>query len=455
MVLEDLLRQREGKTLEFKRDLSSPAPALRTLVAFANSAGGRLVVGVQDRTRAVTGVKAPLDLEERLASLVADAIEPRLLPEIEIVPWRKTHVLVVTVHTSALRPHHLRSEGPARGTYVRLGSTNRLADAALIAELGRATSAESFDEQPVPDLSSEAIDFGAVSQCFAERRTLRQQDLATLGMVRAHQGRTVPTVGGFLLFGKDRLSRFPDAYIQAGRFAGTDRTELADRAELTDYPVQALEHAVRFVERNTRLGMEIGRVRRRDLPAVPPAALREALVNAVVHADYSQRGAPIRVAVFDDRLEVESPGILLPGLTIEELREGVSRVRNRVLARVFKELGLIEQWGTGVQRMISACTGAGLPEPEFAELGLRFRATIRTVPVAPPALDAVDRRIMGHIAGGDGRSTAEIAKHAGLSTRATQHRLAALAGRGLVVVVGSGPRDPRRRWYVTRNDTQP
>lgn len=454
MLLEDILRQPEGKTLEFKRDLSSPAPALRALVAFANSAGGRLVIGVEDRTRVVSGVMAPLDVEERLANMVADSIEPRLIPEIEIVPWRKTHVVVVTVHPSALRPHYLRADSPARGTYVRLGSTNRLADAALIAELGRRTGLETFDEQPVPELDSEAIDFVAASQCFAERRSLRRQDLVTLGLVCRHQGRTVPTVGGLLLFSRNRLSRFPDAYIQAGRFAGTDRTDLVDRAELTDYPVAALEQGVRFVERNTRLGMTIGRVRRRDLPAVPPAALREALVNAVVHADYAQRGAPVRVAVFDDRVEVESPGILLPGLTIEELHEGVSRVRNRVMARVFNELGLIEQWGTGVQRIIAACAAAGLPEPQFAEVGLRFRVTIRTERVAAAAFDTVERRIVDYIASGDGRSTAEIAKHVGISTRAIQHRLATLAERGLVVVVGSGPRDPRRRWFVPQRDAQ-
>jgi predicted HTH transcriptional regulator len=285
MTLEEILRQPEGKTLEYKRNLSSPAPALRTLVAFANAGGGRLILGVEDRTRTVVGVEKPLDLEERIANLVADSIEPRLLPEIEIVPWRKSYVVVVTVHPSALRPHHLRSEGPARGTYVRLGSTNRAADAALIAELSRRTGTEGFDEEPIPDLDSEALDFGAASQCFAERRALRRKDLETLGLVRRNQGRAVPTTGGILLFGRDRLARFPDPHLQAGRFAGTDRADLVDRAELTDYPVRAIEQAVGFVERNTRLGMTVGRVRRRDLPAVPPPALREALVNAFVHAD--------------------------------------------------------------------------------------------------------------------------------------------------------------------------
>jgi predicted HTH transcriptional regulator len=455
MKLDEILRHPEGKTLEYKRDLSSPAPALRTLVAFANAAGGRLIVGVEDGTRAVVGVEKPLDLEERIANLVADSIEPRLLPEIEIVPWRKSSVVVVTVHPSALRPHHLRAEGPARGTYVRLGSTNRAADAALIADLSRRIGNEGFDEEPLPDFDSEALDFGAASQCFAERRALRRKDLETLGLVRRHQGRTVPTAGGILLFGRDRLARFPDAHLQAGRFAGTDRADLVDRAELTDYPVLAIEQAVGFVERNTRLGMAVGRVRRRDLPAVPPAALREALVNAVAHADYAQRGAPIRVAVFEDRVEVENPGILLPGLTMDDLRDGVSRVRNRVIARTLKEVGLVEQWGTGVQRMVAACAAAGLPAPEFAELGFRFRVTLRTERVAAPALDHVEDRILAFVRSGAGRSTAGIAKHAGISTRATQHRLAALAERGLIVVVGSGPRDPRRRWFASGTEGPP
>ena len=455
MRLDDMLRQPEGKTLEYKRGLSSPARVLRTLVAFANSAGGRLVIGIEDGTRAVVGVKEPLDLEERIASLIADAIEPRLLPEIEIVPWRKTHVVVVAVHPSALRPHHLRSEGPERGTYVRLGSTNRAADSLLIAELGRRVGEESFDEEVVLDLGSEAIDFGVASQCFAERRALRHQDLVTLGLVRRYQGRNVPTVGGLLLFGRERLLRFPDAYLQVGRFAGTNRVDLADRAELTASLVQAIEQAIGFVERNTRLGMVVGRVFRRDLPTVPPAALREALVNAVVHADYAQRGAPIRVAVFDDRIEVENPGILLPGLTIDELRDGVSRVRNRVIARVFKELGLVEQWGTGIQRMIAACQQAGLPAPEFAELGFRFRVTIRTERIGQAELDPMESRIVAFIRAGEGRSTAEIAAHAGLSLRAIQHRLAALTERDLIVVIGSGPRDPRRRWFALEEASAP
>jgi len=448
MTIDVVLREPEGKTLELKRDVSSPRPALRTLVAFANSAGGRLVLGVEDGTRHVVGVADPLRLEERLTSLIADSIAPQLLPDIDIVPWRSTHLVVVQVHPSPLRPHHIRAEGEARGTYVRLGSTDRRADAALIAELGRRPPEGTHDEQPLLDLDQGAIDLDAVATAFADHRPMRPRDLVTLGVLAEHAGRTVPTLGGVILFGRDRLMRVPDAWIQAGRFAGTDRSDILDRADITAFPVQALDEAVRFVERNTRTGADIGRLRRRDIPTVPPVALREALVNGVVHADYSQRGAPIRVAVFDDRVEVESPGILLPGLTIDDLREGVSRLRNRVIGRVFKELGLIEQWGSGVGRMTVACTAAGLPAPGLAEIGLRFRVTIRTTPSASVPIDPFERRLLDQLGGADGRSTAELARAMSRTPRTIQQRLAQLRDRGLVVAIGSGPTDPHRRWYL-------
>lgn len=363
------------------------------------------------RSPGAVGIPEPLALEERIASLVADSIEPRLLVDIDILPWRRSHLVLLRVHPSPLRPHHMRTEGTELGTYVRLGSTNRRADAALIAELARRPGFSSYDEEPVPDLDSEALDFAAVSESFAGFRTLRKRDLETLGLTTKHQSRRVPTVGGMLLFGRDRLARFPDAWIQAGRFAGIDRSGMADRAELREYPINAIEGAVSIVERNTRLGAEIGRLRRRDVPAVPPVALREALVNAVVHADYTQRGAPIRVAVFDDRVEIENPGILLPGLTPEDLHEGISRLRNPVIGRIFKELGLIEQWGSGIQRMSAANRSAGLPEPEFTELGLRFRVTLRTTATGTPQVDDTERRILEFLDAPNGRSTAELATH--------------------------------------------
>jgi probable HAF family extracellular repeat protein len=135
MDLVDLLKLQEGKTLEFKRDLSTPEGALRTIVAFANTAGGTVLVGVEDKSRRIRGVGNPLDLEERLADPSSDLITPRLVPEIEILTWRRTQVLAVQVYPSPNRPHYLNREGPESGVYVRVGSTNRRADREFINEL--------------------------------------------------------------------------------------------------------------------------------------------------------------------------------------------------------------------------------------------------------------------------------------------------------------------------------
>ena len=131
MDLLQLLKYPEGKTLEFKRDLSSPDGILRTVVAFANTSGGVLLIGVEDGTRHVRGISEPTEAEERLASLISDAIVPRLLPEIEILPWRHSQVLAVEIYPGPGRPYYLKRVGIDGGAYVRVGSTNRRADRPL------------------------------------------------------------------------------------------------------------------------------------------------------------------------------------------------------------------------------------------------------------------------------------------------------------------------------------
>jgi len=127
--LVELLKRHEGKSLEYKRDLSSPEGILKTLVAFANTAGGTVVIGVEDGSRNVRGVPDVLAAEEKLASLVSDSIRPRLIPNIEVVPWRSLNVLAVEVYSSNTRPHYLERLGPEVGVFIRVGSTNRRAEA--------------------------------------------------------------------------------------------------------------------------------------------------------------------------------------------------------------------------------------------------------------------------------------------------------------------------------------
>ena len=130
-------------------------------------------------------------------------------------------------------------------------------------------------------------------------------------------------------------------------------------------------------------GADFSEIRRKDLWSIPVRILREVVINALVHADYSHRGSPIRVAFFDNRIEIESPGLLLPGLTIEDIKQGVSQIRNPVIARVFRELELVEEWGSGIPGIFRIAKEENLPEPTIEELAGRVRFTVPLVEILP------------------------------------------------------------------------
>ena len=381
-MLKDLIQQPESKTLEFKRDLSSPRPVLKTLVAFANSAGGRLVLGVTD-DRQVIGVANPLDEEERLANMIADSITPRLVPNVEMVTVEGKTLLVVEVFLSGTRPHFLKAEGMENGVYVRLGSTNRQADAHLVAELQRGVAGVSFDALPMPGLTLDALDLKAIGKDFDGRKPVDERTLQSLRILVKDQGRLVPSHGGILLYGSDRRQYFDDAWVQCGRFIGNDKADIFDHIDIHDPLPKAVDEIILFLKKHAMRGADFSDIRRKDLWSIPVNILREVVINALVHADYSHRGTPIRVAFFDNRIEVESPGLLLPGLTIEDIKQGVSQIRNPVIARVFRELDLIEQWGSGIPGIFRQVAAENLPEPTIEELAGRIRFTVPLPEILP------------------------------------------------------------------------
>jgi len=354
----------------------------------------------------------------------------------------------VQVYPSNIRPHYLERLGPEDGVYIRVGSTNRKAERLQIEELKRLNWMNSFDEEPIPELKSEAIDFRVASELFAPYRKLTTREWNALRIITEHQGRQVPTIGGLLLFGKDRFARFPDAWIQAGRFAGTNRTHLVDSAEIRSFLPQSAEEAIAFIQKHLTRESIIEGIRREDRWSVPLVAIREVLMNAIVHADYAEQGAPIRVALFDDRIEIENPGLLPFGLTIEDIKQGVSKLRNQVIGRVFHELRLIEQWGSAIQRMGTACQEAGLEPPGLEEIGTHFRVTISSERIRKPNTNETDQRIIALLGDGLARSTAVVAKHVGLSQRPTLARLKSMTSRGLLVEIGTGPHDPKRKYAL-------
>ncbi len=451
MKMLDYLSRQESKTLEFKQDLSSSQTILKTLIAFANSSGGTLVIGVKDRTREVIGVSNDLNEEEKHTNWISDSIAPRLTPDVEIRAWRSVQLLVVHVFPSSLRPHYLKRNGPEYGTYVRVGSTNRRADSALITSLRRSVLAHSYDEEPLPNLNSEAIDFRLASELFKDRRlSMGRKEMLSIGALVRVQGKEVPTVGGLLLFGMDPSHTFPDAWLQCGRFDGDTKADIIDHIEIRKPLPCLVDDGMAFVQKHALRGMVLDGIKRKDRWSVPMDAVREALINSLVHADYSLTGVPLRVSIFNSSIVIENPGFLLPGLTVEDMLSGISRLRNRVLGRVFSELGLVEQWGSGIPRILKTCEKAGLPKPEFREIATGFQVRLKIIPERSVDTDTLNQSAMEFIRSKkNGASTAEIAKYLKISARAVRSRLKELRDRGLVHVVGRNERDPKRRYFTT------
>jgi len=181
-MIEAYLARDEGKALEFKENTRPLDHIVRTVVAFANTAGGTLVIGVRDRTKEVVAVADPLREEERLANAFADNIRPLLVPDIQIHSWRDRELIVVSV-PHMVGPYYVRAEGPEAGVYIRLGSTNRRAGPEMIAEIQRLARNIFFDEQPCTEMNSEGIDFRAASELFAAvSRPLSPPQRRSLGL---------------------------------------------------------------------------------------------------------------------------------------------------------------------------------------------------------------------------------------------------------------------------------
>ncbi|MDN3507003.1 MAG: ATP-binding protein [Simkaniaceae bacterium] len=444
--ISNLLAQPESKTLEFKKNLSSLQPILKTIVAFANTSGGTLVIGI-DPSKKILGIHNILKSEEALANAIADSIEPALLPEIEIATVQNKNLLIVKVsHWKA--PFYLKKEGIPRGVYIRLGSTSRPAGPEIIEELKRSITNLSYDQQAVSGLMKDALDLEKIKAAFNQiKKQISKDKLLSLGILTHYNGGIAPSIGGLILFGKKEIREtyVPDARVRCARFNGKDKTEILDHQEIDGSILDAVMEIPKFISRNTRLGAKIQKIRRKDIPEYPEVAIREILINALAHADYSISGSAIQVAIFDDRLEIQNPGMLPFGFTMEDLKSGVSRVRNRVIAKVFHELKLMEEWGSGYKRVIQACQNEGYLEPNWMEHGTTMRVTFysgrKKTTSTSTELTERQKAILSLFRKGKSLPFRTIfdAFSSEISERMLRYELSQLKNKGLLTPKGKGP----------------
>jgi ATP-dependent DNA helicase RecG len=405
--LHEWVQKGESDTLEFKATTGQRSDAFKTVCAFLNHKGGRVLIGVQPNHE-IRGQQVSdgtlQDLHNELQFL-----EPPAFPDIEKVSLASgLDVIVLTVPHGSQRPYAYRGQ-----KFLRVGTSNiklpEIEANRILLERLHATSRwenEIADGYTVKDLDATEItrtlEEGIRRGRVADPGTRDPLELLRGFGLLAPDGRLVRAAVVLFAQAEALLPYYTQCLLRLARFRGVDKTEFLDNKQIHGNAFVLLRRAEQFLIENLPVAgrVEPGIFERIDDPLYPPVALREALANAICHRDYSIGGGSVGVAVYDDRLEITSSGILHFGLTPEALFEQHESLPwNPLIAKVFHRRGIIEAWGRGTLKMVELTKAAGLPKPDITLVA--GAVTVRFLPLGytPPTrahhdLSDVQRRIL-------------------------------------------------------------
>lgn len=390
MSLEKEIKLGESRTLEFKQELPRESHKwLKTIVAFANGAGGRFVIGINDE-RQVVGLPAHADifkLKDSIADAIAQACKPQIVFDIYQESVNDRVVLVVEVFPGNSTPYYLKKLGIESGTFIRLGATTRLADANTLFELNLKKQRRYYDELPRAELKVSRRDVQRLCRNFESHsgKRIPKDFLFNTGLLREDGGSLVAT-NAYAIF-----AGIPDFFckIQCARFRGKDRVEFLDKKDFEGPLLDQVDGAFKFVQTYLKTIVKFEGLYRRETCELPEKALRELILNAVIHRNYMMSSC-VQVAVYDDRVEISSPGALYGTLTLEEALSGRSSIRNKLLASVCEKLGVVEGWGTGLKKIIDTCKELKIRPPEFLEIGDLLRVNFYRAKMSDPNNDTIN-----------------------------------------------------------------
>ena len=378
MHIKEIIKQPEGRRLEFKEILPEHADLAKTVIAFANDAGGELYIGIQNNPREIIGLLEEdlMKIEEQVSNIIFDRCYPAILPDITFLTEEDKHIIRVTVHRGSALPYYQKDKGKLKGAYIRVGSSNRLADEEIIAELERRRRNVSFDSELIMDKPVEELNIENFKSEYQDKtgEILDEQTLRKLELIKNVNETEYPT-NALILFSDDvlRRSMFHFAKVECARFKGISSEEFIDQKSIfSNIAIQA-EEAYNFVLRHINKGAVVEGVYTVFHWEYPVKAIREAIRNAVVHRDYSLAGKDVKVAIYDDMVEITSPGLLPPSIDFSAMESRQSDARNKVIAPVFKRMGIIDQWGNGLKLIADELKDYPQIEFRWKEVGLSFQ----------------------------------------------------------------------------------
>ena len=385
---EESLFAGESKNIEYKVAVPKKSEKyMKTVVAFANGNGGKIVFGIDDKTLEIVGMDEDniFKTMDAITNAISDSCEPRIRPDVTLQTVKDKTVIVVEILPGAMRPYYIKSEGMTEGTYMRVSGTTRPVEGYMLKELILEGQNRYFDSEPCRELQITDEDIQNLCKIMKEAaikntwqdsekakiKDITKNTLLSWGILTEVQGEIFPTNAYALLTGQLRMQPI----IQCGLFKGKDRAYFVDRREF-DGPIQnQVDAAYQYVLEKINMGMQIHGIYRQDVYELPTDSVRELIANAVAHRSYLESGN-IQVAIFDDRLEVTSPGMLLNNVSIKKMMEGYSKPRNPAIANAFAYMKIIEKWGTGIPRIFRECRDYGLPDPELIDFDGDFRVNM-------------------------------------------------------------------------------
>lgn len=385
---KDMLFSGESVNVEYKVAVpKDSAKYMKTVVAYANGRGGKIIFGVDDKTLEVVGMDTDSIFQtiDAITNAISDSCEPTILPDITLQTVEDKTVIVVEIFPGKMRPYYIKSKGMVSGTYVRSAGTTRPVADYMLKELILEGQNRYYDCEICEELTITPEDIErlcakmkatAIRNTLTEGEKLKVKDvtqnvLISWGVLAEKDGAVVPSNAYALLTGQARFQ----PVIQCAVFKGKDRAYFVDRREFEGSIQDQMEAAFQYVLEKINRGMRIQGMYRQDRYELPVDSVREMIANSVAHRSYLEPGN-IQVALFDDRLEVTSPGMLLNGVSIKKMKEGYSKPRNRAIASAFAYMKIIEKWGSGIPRILRECNEYGLPEPEFIDFDGDFRVNM-------------------------------------------------------------------------------
>ncbi|MCK5281805.1 MAG: putative DNA binding domain-containing protein [Nanoarchaeota archaeon] len=427
--LKFILQEGEGLKLEFKESLNNID---KEIVAFANSTGGRIFLGITDDGK-VKGIR----LNNKLKSQIQD-IAKNCDPHVKISVESFENIAIITIPEGINKPYRCSS-----GFFLRQGPNSQKLSRDEIIDFSISEGKMRFDSQINEDFDfPNEFDENKLDECLSlagiKKTTSTEGILLNLGVAKKEK-KIMLNNAGVLLFAKSPGKYFQSSKVVCVNYQTNEKVNILDRKEYDDGTIRNINDSINYIKKHIDTKFEIKQLKRKEIPQYPEDAIREAVVNAIMHRDYFDVSGDIVIEVFKNKLVISNPGGLIKGISEKDFGK-ISRTRNNIVASLLLRAGYIEKLGTGINRIKLAMKKASLPEPIFEYNGSFFITlsdnTFGVGERVGEKLTENQNKIIQEISKNPSISAKELSRLINISSRKIEENIAKLKQKGILKRIG-------------------